>query len=429
MSRGPSLSDVGASQGSEPSLTIGECIRGKGLSRAAAAGVVLVLLAQVAIEFRVARARPAPESVRRWYPAELHGQVEDVVAWVDTGLLLPAGAIPVRSPRPLYPFIVTVGKWAGLFSPFPPTDRPEIIHRGIQILLAANIAFSIASGWLFLAACRRFGLALLPALCATIVALSGRGFSHYTAQAIPEVLTYFASIVCILAGLLAVEAEARGVTGKRLVAIWSVVGILVGLFLLGKEVYWLVLMGAVWLSARKAWRPLAGFLLASLLPTTAWLYYIVRVIRVFDPADYYPHYQFVTWLFTDLLPAPAAGKIELLGANLTRQVVSFLQAFIWVPVLLACVGAVARRPKHAGAFLGLFFLSQYVMFLASNFVRDRLMFWTWPVVYFFAWSGVEWIAERSSESSRVVRWSLRLAALVFLVWLQTRPFTDVVFFN
>ena len=408
---------------------IGPYLLGRGLSALAIVGVLVLLLAQVLIEVRVARRRPVPPVMARWYPAALHGQVEDVVDWVKTGILLPRSAVPVRAPRPLYPFIVTIAKGVGLFSSIQENDGGRILERGIRILVAANIVFAVAAGWLFFSASRRFGLAAAPAVCATVVALSGRGFSYWTAQAIPEVLTYFASVACLIAGVWAVEAEARGARGWRLAGAWAIVGTLVGIFLLGKELYWLVLMGCLLLAARKSWRALVAFLLTSLLPTAAWLFYVIRA-GIFHPADYYGHYGFVTWLFTYLLPAPAPDKIQTLGMLFDLQVDSFLIAFVWIPVLLFCVGVAKWRVPNKQAFLWIFFLSQYLMFTASQFVRSRLMFWTWPVVYFFAWCGVEWLVGRLSRrsGSRALPWIARLAVVVFLVWLQTRPFAHFDFF-
>jgi hypothetical protein len=48
------------------------------------------------------------------------------------------------------------------------------------------------------------------------------------------------------------DVKLRAMAPERLVAIWSLVGPSWVSFFLGKELYWLVLMGTIWLAARKS---------------------------------------------------------------------------------------------------------------------------------------------------------------------------------
>lgn len=146
------------------------------------------------------------------------------------------------------------------------------------------------------------------------------------------------------------------------------------------------MFGGLLLLFSRQWVGLAAFSVLVVLPTLLWNHYIARVVGAFDPVAYLKQYRFVIWLWEDLGPLSWSGRIYRLAHNAARQGLYFFQAYAFVPAMLAVWGALlyCGRSRMRWAVVFAYALSVYLLFLASNFVMPRLMFMTWPVVYFFA---------------------------------------------
>jgi hypothetical protein len=402
---------------------------GRGLGWFGAATLAVIFL-QVFVQFRWHNNQPIPGVCAPYYPKETNYQNNDMLAWVSTGLMLPKSAVWYRAPRPLFPLIVTAANTVGIIptpTNFHPNSLdPTLLNRAVQVFQIANALMAVAALWLFFAACLWLGLSPPGALLATILAGSGFGFSYFVVQAIPEVLSYF-SVAVVLAGT-AVVSEYHGEKVRSLLSsalAWGALGLVTGILLLGKELYFLVLFVGLLLLWKRMWAGLVAFGVMCVLPTTLWMHYITNIGKFFDPVIYYQEYQFMVWIWKELLPADAVNKLRLLGTNLQNQITTLLQAFVYVPVLLMIVGLTLQRVRSQGIVVGAFFLSLYGAMLASNFTMPRIMFMTWPFVFFFAWLGIDFLAQRAAEflpegARSKARWGLSVAAVLMLAWLQNQ---------
>jgi len=424
-------------------VSLSAALLGRDLPEYWTLAVLGLLIIQVYCAFFIFYNRPVPTGPgEQFFPANLHYQNVDVPVWLVTGAMLPTNAPAVRAMRPLYPFPITVAKWLGLVyvnprvKETPPGGFPGGFltmdtGRATIVLLVFNYLLTLASLWIFFAMCRRFGMPPASALMATLVAGFSFGFAFWMTKAVPEVFGYFAIMVSLAAIVMGFEKDkptAPATVGKQLTRqaiTWGCVGLLIGILLLGKEVFCLPMFAGLLLLFTRRWAGLVAFCVLTLLPTTLWNYYMSKIVGAFDPAAYLKEYKFIVWLPQELGPASWPDRFLILWKNLERQIICFFQAFAYVPVVLAFLGMIVSRviPKQ-GWVLGAFFLSFYILFLASNFIMPRLLFMTWPVIYVFAWKAIEWIAVRIENSVKSSSFSygraFKFVAMFCLFYLGTR---------
>ncbi len=399
-----------------------------------AALLLAVLFAgQIAIQFRIHNGRPVTGDCAKFYQPQFENQNIDVPDWIQTGLMLPQGAINHRAPRPLWPGLIVIARGMGfvdwpLAGPSPASNMETAILQSLRVLQRANIVMAWLCMWAFAAGMRRLGHGVGSCAAATVVAGSGFGFSFWIPQAIPEVLSYFSVMLTLVAVTIATEMEERAADSSRFrsIRLWALVGFLVGFLTLGKELYNLNLFVALFLLWRRRWFGAGAFVLCSLLPVWLWNYYIVHIRHIFDPEKYARDYGFVVWLRNVIFHAPPMEKLGQLGKNLDTQISSFFRAFAYVPVFLMLIGMVKRPVPALRVPTALFLVSIAALFFASNFIQPRISFMAWPVVYLFCWRGVEWCADRVAGNAANLGWGRFLAPavcgawLLFFVWLQNQ---------
>jgi len=415
---------------------------GGGMSTNARVLLLVLLSFQVLINFQVFYNKPVPS---QYFPAYQNYQDVDVTDWIYTGAMLPGNAPQVRAMRPLYPFPITIAKWLGIvkvrpdIASYPPGKYLKSpvysLTAPLYILLGFNCLMAVAALYIFCAICLRFGFSLTSAIGATLIAGGGFGFTFWVSQAVPEVFGYFVMAASLGAIIIAFENEGSGQAEetraqqlKYASVAWGAAGLLVGILLLGKELYCVPVFAGLLLLFTRRFAGLAAFSIAVILPTLVWNFYMAKIVGAYDPRKYLNDYRFVIWLFQDLPPASWPQRIAILWHNLWLQIVSFGQAYAFVPVALAAVGLAThhRAIPRQGWVLAAFFAGLYVMFLASNFIRPRLMFISWPVVYYFGWLGLEWLAEkitsgiRSGDSRAMLQKYLKIATVLGLIYLGTR---------
>lgn len=441
-----------------------DAVLGRDLPRAVSLIVLFLLILQIALNFARFDGRPvglnnptaAGVAARDFFPARLRHQNIDTPGWVLTGLMLPTNAPRERAMRPLYPLPVTLARVLGVVPADPglkalPAGAQAYgsvgasLFPAIHVLQFTNACLALLSGWLFFAFCRRFGFSPPAATCAALVAGSGFGFSFWVVQATPELFGYTTVIVTLVLAMIAHETDVpRELTGvSRLLrqgCIWGCVGSVVGIMLLGKESFNLPIFVGLLLLLSRRWVGVLTFSAATLLPTLLWNYYMARIVKAYDPAEYLRQYKFVVWLWQDLGNLPWSERLAAIGKNFTTQVVCLGRAYAYVPLIVAAIGIALGRntiPRR-GILLACFFMSLYLLFLASNFIMPRLMFLSWPAVYFFAWVAVERLAvfaERAGRPGAPVnptgprRWAIRLTALAGFMALGTRDHFDWYFYG
>jgi hypothetical protein len=423
-----------------------DCLAGGGLKTGIIFCVLLALFVQVELQFRHFNNRSVPNATH--FIAERGYQDVDVFDWVITGFMLPKGAVWFRAPRPLYPAIITLAYRTGMIHVQPahtPAEQNQQIMKGVHVLQVANRFFAIASMWMLFCLFRRFGSDWISAYIGTAIACSGFGFSFWVAQATPDVYAYFCSAAMCAALLIAYEAKDKRDVSERLrgkassgipaeqhgtIMKWAAAGLFTGFLLLGKELYSFVLFAIILFIMGRRWREMAAYLVCCALPVLLWNFYSVHIAHLWDPARYFHEYGYLTWIFEKLLPASLMKKLQLIGENFDHQVIHFLQAFVYIPVLLMFLGMVKRPVTGQATVLVAFFFSFYAMIFGSNFSFPRISFTLWPAVYFFAWRGIEYLAENASQfvaqqpGSRraplIVLRSVEILVAILLVFLQNQ---------
>jgi hypothetical protein len=407
---------------------------GRSLTPARRLAVAALILAQIVAQYEMRRGRPVPGEERRFFRWEIGYQNVDALSWVETGMLLPRSAVDFRAHRPLYPAILMVARWFGLVHSGP---WKEVFSAHARVLKAANGLLAFAALWIFFAVACFFGMDTGSAVCATVLAGSGFGFSFFVSQAIPEVLSYTSLIVFVAAMILAEERLAR--TSKPAppeARVWGIVGLLLGVILLGKELYGFVLLGlAVLALRRRGLRTAGAFVGAAALPTLLWTLYISWMHFPQRNVDL----SHAAWIWTTLLPADLLRQYGLIAANLSDQVTAFLEAFVYLPVFFMVIGMLKRPVQGQGRYLAAFFCSIAAMYFAYGEVHPRSWFLAWPVVYFFGWQGIEvagdWMAalfirtEGASPPRAASSAAFALLMLAILVWLQNQMLYRVYFYG
>jgi hypothetical protein len=411
--------------------------------------VLFVALAagEAALHFHNYSGKPVPGPTGSSYLASNGYQSCDAPGWILTGAMLPGNALAVRAMRPLYPAIVTVASAFRLISIPPdfkqgsPGLEPEVhtpmdYWRAVRILQFCNCLMFAVALWIFFSMARYFGMPRTPALFAALAAGSSFGFAFWLTQAVPEVFSYFASIVSLAAICIATDNERlahpvgeahhiRPASRTRAAIVWSVTGLLIGILLLGKELYNIPIFVCLILLFTRRLVPLVCFSAFVLLPTLGWNYYMGQIVGAYHPHEYLQKYRFVVWLWQDLGPLPWAGRLARLADNAGRQLLCFFQAFSFFPAVLALVGVLLRNSiPRKWLVLVAFAISLYLLFLASDFVRPRLLFIAWPVVYFFAWRTVDYAASHLARTlatapatQRFLYVAMQLIVLLAFAWL------------
>ena len=335
--------------------------------------------------------------------------------------MLPQNAVWLRAPRPLYPSIVTAARELGVirFTPRQFADDAssrDVIRQGVRVLVSANLVMAVACIWMFFALLRFAGSDTASAAMGSIAAGAGFGFSFWTSQAVPEVLSYFSVALFLAAVALSEERELRApLSHAKSAALWGGVGLLTGILVLGKELYLLNLTGVLFLLWRRRWAGAAAFLAVSLVPGALWRHYIVDVRHIFDPERYRREYNYILWFTDTLFHQPLPVKVERFAGNLWRQALSFARAFVFVVPVAAAAGLWLKPLRRQWVPLAIFLLSFSALQLGSNFIMPRISFMAWPVVYLFAWRAVEWcgewLARRFADAGQARRARLGTARL------------------
>ncbi len=347
--------------------------------------------------------QPVEGSYAKYFYKETGYQNSDFMQWLESGLLLPKSAVPVRAPRPLYPAPIKLAQVLGITEDFtlsePAGYVPQAINdQSVKVLLVWNMMLTAGSLWLFFSLSRYFGMSAGNAFAASILAGLSYGFNFWTAQMVPEVLSYFSVILSIC--LIVWACESKSVPSQRLpnqsFVRWALTGLAIGILVLGKEVYCLILLGLGICMMKRLWGAAILFVAAATIPTVCWLFYVIKVAHIFEPAKYAERHGFLVWFAETLFSVPFKEKVFRLSGNFLRQVIGTFQAFLFLPVLAALLGMIKRPVIGQWPYIILFFGSFSAMFFASNFIQPRICFMMWPVIFYYAWQGTIWLSEIAS---------------------------------
>lgn len=306
------------------------------------------------------------------------------------------------------------------------TEVSGIVWDGaVKALVAENILMAVLSLWLFMGLCRYYGFSYLDSVCAAIFAGTCFGFNFWIAQLTPEILTFFC--VMLLFILVIWINEAR--TSRSLLIRSATTGAVVGIFLLGKELYFLVLFVIMLLCWKKRWSSCLVFVITAAVPLILWRVYITQILHVFDPGAYNKQYGYFVWLRETLFEVPFTEAVSRLFANFALQIRSFAEAFLYYPLLLMIWGIISSKPRRLAAPLLFFALAFSAMYFGSNFIKPRISFMAWPVVCGFAWLGVSAAMTRYTTNSGSETWNglyIRIAVLVLHAGIQFLPVYHVI---
>ncbi len=414
------------------SLSILRFVGGRDLTRIKFAAAAIAIIAIVVASFLLRFAQPVPGEHAHHFRPDLMHQNVDTPGWINTGLLLPTSTTVTRAPRPLYPAAIPVARAVGAIEQHAMTSSsepiPEAVWNGaVKTLAVENILLAVASLWLFFGLCRYYGLTFFDALCATIFAGTCFGFNFWVAQLTPEILTFFAVVLLFV---LAVWAEET--PGKRASVVrWAITGAVIGLFLLGKELYFLILFAAMFLCWKRQWISCLAFIITAAIPPILWRLYITEVLEVFDPDSYNKKYGYFVWLQETLFTVPLSESVRRLSGNFLLQIKSLGDAFLYYPFVLMISGFVIARPRRLLVPLVCFALAFSAMYFGSNFIKPRISFMAWPVVCGFSWLAVsaaaDWADKRIFGISHG-KWKpyLKIGALVIHAAIQFLPVYHVI---
>jgi hypothetical protein len=323
----------------------------------------------------------------------------DSICYARWARAFPYGGYAVLRGRPLYAFMAKVLSYP--FGFLSPEDIFRFLVNPPLLLLSVIFLYEFS---LYLLGNR------LEATAAALLLATSLAFNIWGGQPVPEILGYFSVIASTY---LLFRLDILGEKSTRL-AIGGY-GSLVGLLLLGKENY-AILLFILFMGMRRKKIPRALSVIGiAIIPTLIWMVVAGLVYKGGYHLSGVKKYSFVVWIFRDLLQQPAGGQLTVLLDFADRFIKSLMGAYGYLALLFSIVGIVLETDTEKRELCLLFFLPYPIMFFAMNLMRPRLLFLTFPFVLPYAVRGIFQTASLlAAPFPARVRTPIRLAAALLL---------------